>query len=175
MSETVSVSGVLSFGHLSDLSGLVGEMVCLAAYTWMTTAVFVRLRCLSWVKIGGSLIKGNRTVRNHPSYRFYQGRIKILATQVVFTDAPLPHKLFEQKVVRCSGIVVSVGLDTFFGKTVVKAKSDSLVEDLFVNWYAVVTNYNPLGIACLGGEIPPLVFADVVDPIPFCGVDCQYF
>jgi hypothetical protein len=70
---------------------------------------------------------------------------------------------------------VSVGFDTFFGETVLKAKTNSLLEDVLVDWNAVVSYDDALGIIGLGGETPPFVFADIIDSVSFGGIHSQYF
>lgn len=39
---------------------------------------------------------------------------------------------------------MSVGFDTFFGETVLKTKTNSLFENVLIDWNAMVSNYDAL-------------------------------
>ena len=99
-------------------------MIRFSSYSRVTVSLFRMLRLLG-VEIWGSVLKGKfgilMTILRHFTNGFDKADIEVLTAEKGLRNASSSDKLFKQKVVSGSRIVVAISFKTFFGEDVVVA------------------------------------------------------
>lgn len=113
------------------------------------------------------------TVKRYPPYWLDQRCIKVFASKIRFADSSFSNKLFEQEIVGCCCVVVSICLDALFSEVAIEAKFDCLFEHLLIDRNAMVSDDDSLIGGLRGRELPPSMLPDVVYSEAFGGIYSQ--